>query len=468
MIVLVGLTVTAFARRSLHGDPRAPRFFALAPLLCASTVLMAIGSTALIAALGWLATGLVLTAMIGHNGGWAPADHAVRRTRATFALGDTALAAALVIVMATIGDVDMRAMSQAAVDLGTHRLGLGPFEIGADGAVALLLVVAGTSRSALLPFHRWLPTTLAAPTPVSAMLHAGVINGAGVLLIRFAPVFVTSRLAVLVAFALGVATAVWATATMAVRADVKGSLVWSTSGQMGFMVIQIAVGAFAAALFHIVGHAMYKAALFLGAGGSIVSAADHRFLPHGDRPIGTGARLAIAAAVPAAALAAGLAVFDPHLTASSTVMVAVFGWASAATALNSWLRTAPWSATTSVATGIAVSALSVLGYVGGLTLFESFVADTVPYDAPNVVGVGLLVPTLALVALLGAAVRFAPGQGPIAGAAGSTSTCSLRARPAWPGITPTPDRCCHACPEPFDAAPTAAYGIAIAKEGTTP
>ena len=132
--------------------------------------------------------------------------------------------------------------------------------------VALLVVVAALARCAQGPFGPWLPGTVAAPTPVSALLHAGFVNGGGILLIRTGAIASSSSVALVVAFAVAAATAVVATAIMAQRSDVKSELAYSTMGQMGFMVAECAVGAFGAGLVHLIGHALYKATLFLGSG----------------------------------------------------------------------------------------------------------------------------------------------------------------------------------------------------------
>jgi NADH:ubiquinone oxidoreductase subunit 5 (subunit L)/multisubunit Na+/H+ antiporter MnhA subunit len=165
---------------------------------------------------------------------------------------------ATVIVMLRVGNVTL---------VGPGSLAQVADRLGAVGTVvALLMVVAALARCAQGPFGSWLPTTVAAPTPVSALLHAGFINGGGILLIRTGAITSNSTIAMIVAFTVAAATAVVATAVMAQRSDIKSELAYSTMGQMGFMVAECAVGALGAGLVHLVGHALYKAALFLGSG----------------------------------------------------------------------------------------------------------------------------------------------------------------------------------------------------------
>ena len=273
---LVGLIVQSFASRSLLGDPRATRFHALAAVLASATALVGVSATGSGLFVAWVATSITLVALLGHKAPWAPAVRSQRLTARSFFIGDLVLLLGVIVAVVLTGDLDLRDIGAEAAALDAESVG----SLNALTLVALCLVVAGVARSALVPLHAWLPSTLAAPTPVSALLHAGVVNGAGVLLIRFSPVFASSVSAMALAFAIGITTALFATAVMLVRTDVKGGLVWSTSGQMGFMVMQLGVGAFAAALFHIVGHALYKAAMFLGAGGAISAHSRQAQRPH--------------------------------------------------------------------------------------------------------------------------------------------------------------------------------------------
>jgi NADH:ubiquinone oxidoreductase subunit 5 (subunit L)/multisubunit Na+/H+ antiporter MnhA subunit len=184
-----------------------------------------------------------------------------RRTRRLLLIGDGALIAAVVLVGVRVGNVDL--VGRHGPVAGAHRLG------DLHLAVALLVVVAALTRCAQGPLGGWLPGTIAAPTPVSALLHAGFVNGGGILLVRMGAFSGNSVVAMAIAFAVAALTAVGATAVMAHRADVKGDLAYSTMGQMGFMVAECAVGASGAAVVHLVGHAVYKATLFMGSGAGV-------------------------------------------------------------------------------------------------------------------------------------------------------------------------------------------------------
>jgi NADH:ubiquinone oxidoreductase subunit 5 (subunit L)/multisubunit Na+/H+ antiporter MnhA subunit len=212
-----------------------------------------------------------------------------------------------------------------------------------------------------------------------------------------------------VAFVAGAVTACYATCVMLVRSDVKGNLAWSTAGQMGFMTVQVAIGALPAALVHIVGHGMYKAALFLGAGNSVT--AHHR---HDQRPapqvVARSVRLGVALLAPALALSAAYLVIHPHLSTATRVLVTVFAWATAARAVDGWLHSAPFRPVPAVATAAFGAAAGVFAYVGGLTAVEKFVEHALPAEVAEPVSPALLVATLAAIALVVAVVWFTPGE----------------------------------------------------------
>ena len=407
---LVGLIVQSFASRSLLGDPRATRFHVLAAVLASATSLVGVAATGSGLLIAWIATSVTLVALLGHKAPWPAAVRSQRLTARRFLIGDLTLAVGMVIAIVAVGDLDLRNIGADAAALDAESIG----SLSVLTIVALCLVVAGVARSALVPLHTWLPSTLAAPTPVSALLHAGVINGAGVLLIRFSPVFSSSVSAMALAFAVGIATALFATAIMLVRTDVKGGLVWSTSGQMGFMVVQLGVGAFAAALFHIVGHALYKAAMFLGAGGAISAHSRQSQRPHlgrADEAIlrAPATRLAVGLLAPLAAFALALWIIDPHLTAAATILIVVFGALSVGRAANGWMSAAPFAAPRTIAMAITGAVVATFAYVGGIAVFEGFVADVVPYDVPAAVGPLWVVAVLTSIGVGVAIIGLTPG-----------------------------------------------------------
>jgi NADH:ubiquinone oxidoreductase subunit 5 (subunit L)/multisubunit Na+/H+ antiporter MnhA subunit len=459
---LVGLIVQSFASRSLLGDLRATRFHVLAAVLASATSLVAIAATGSGLLVAWVATSVALVALLGHKAPWPAALRSQRLTARSFLIGDGVLVAGLLVAMVAVGDLDLRTIGAEAAALDAESIG----SVSMLTIVAIALVIAGVARSALVPLHAWLPSTLAAPTPVSALLHAGVVNGAGVLMLRFSPIFASSVSAMALAFGVGVVTALLATSVMLVRTDVKGALVWSTSGQMGFMVVQLGVGAFAAALFHIVGHALYKAAMFLGAGGAISAHSRQTQRPHlgqADRALlsATTTRLVVGLLAPLAAFGLALWIIDPHLTAAATILIVVFGALSVGRAANGWMSATPFAATRTIATAIGGVVVATFAYVGGIALFEGFVVDAVPYDVPAAVGPVWVAAVLAAIGEAALAVAFTPGP---------RGDALRRQVYAWLLSTSTPVPSARATPPaaaspPADSSPTASRPAELATAG---
>lgn len=260
--LLVTLVVIAFARRQLRADPRRAAFTRLAVGLALGTLLMAFAADALLLAAGWIVTGRMMAGLIGHVGGWDEAQDAARRATLAFTTSDLAL----------VGAVITLALAAQSTSIATITALLPAMTSATKLVATLLLVLAATARCATPPFSGWLIGSLAAPTPVSALMHAGFVNAGGFLLVRFAPALEASLIAGYALFAAGVVAALIGSAIMLVRSDVKGALAASTVAQMGFMLLTIALGAYAAALWHMVAHGLFKAWLFLGSSGTVSTA----------------------------------------------------------------------------------------------------------------------------------------------------------------------------------------------------
>ena len=295
--------VQVFAVRSLRGDVARHRFFLASGVAASSTSTLVVAADlwALVAA--WLVVSVATVALLRHDG--RPVARAASRRAATaFAVGDAALVLAAVAASVTVGRVTVRPDELRTVIDGPEQT-LGAF--GVVGLLAMAAVVAALARCALPPAQSWLPMSVAAPTPSSAVLHAGIVNGGGVLLIRFAPMLGVSIPATAVAVGGGCAGVLVGSAVSRTRADVKTGLAWSTVAQMGFMVVQCVTGLLGPALVHMVAHGMYKANLFLGSGSTLAHThPDHRE----DHPLGV-AGAALAAALAAASVGVAWLVVRP-------------------------------------------------------------------------------------------------------------------------------------------------------------
>jgi NAD(P)H-quinone oxidoreductase subunit 5 len=136
-----------------------------------------------------------------------------------------------------------------------------------DTFALVLLLIGAMTQSAIWPFHKWLISALNSPTPVSAIMHAGLVNGGGFLLVRFAPLYFHHETLLSAIFVIGFTSALLGMLWQLMQSDIKRMLACSTMGQMGFMLAQCGLGLFPLAVAHLVYHGMFKAYLFLASGG---------------------------------------------------------------------------------------------------------------------------------------------------------------------------------------------------------
>ena len=259
LVGFVGWVVLRYSRTYLDGDAREGTFAALMlATLAAVLVLVQAGSLALLVA-GFVAVGLGLRSLLL----FYPERAEARRAAAKFALvwhgGDALLVVASVLLWQAFGTADLADMGTLVAD------GL---PLSAKLAVALLVLVAAL-KTAAFPLHGWLTEVMEAPTPVSALLHAGIVNAGGFLLLRMADLMQSAPGAMAALVMIGGFTALFGAAVMLTQGAVKTALAWSTVSQMGFMLLQCGMGLWALALLHIVAHSLYKAHAFLGSGGAV-------------------------------------------------------------------------------------------------------------------------------------------------------------------------------------------------------
>ncbi len=181
-------------------------------------------------------------------------------------VGDLCLLLACILLYREFGSLELPILFSKVATLGETGIA----NSDAIQPVGWLLAGCAVFKSAQFPFHTWLPETMEAPTPVSALMHAGIVNAGGYLLIRMAPIVSLTPMAMWAIAGLGAFTAFIAALVMLTQTSVKRTLAWSTIAQMGFMMLQCGLGAFSAAMLHIIAHSLYKAHAFL-ASGSVMS-----------------------------------------------------------------------------------------------------------------------------------------------------------------------------------------------------
>lgn len=260
LVAFVGWIVLRYSRTYLAEEPRRGQFQAWLGFALVSVVMFACGGNLLHLFVAWVATSLCLNRLLLFYPGRPAARRAARKEFVTARMSDLAFAGAATALFVTYGTGDIAAILDAARVTPPAS---------AVHVAAALLALAAIIKSAQFPLHGWLTEVMEAPTPVSALLHAGIINAGGFLLIRFADVMLLSP-AVLAALAIvGGFTALFGGLVMLTQPAVKTSLAWSTVAQMGFMIMQCGLALFPLALLHILAHSLYKAHSFLAAGGAV-------------------------------------------------------------------------------------------------------------------------------------------------------------------------------------------------------
>ena len=266
VVSLVGALVVQFSRNYLDGDGRHGAFLGgLCLTLAAVTVLVLAGNLFQLV-LGWIATSMALHRLLVFYRDRPAAVTAAYKKFVTARMSDLCLIAAAFVLYASFGSADITAILESARSISDGAT------VSGAGYAALLIAFAALLKSAQFPTHGWLPEVMETPTPVSALLHAGIINAGGFLVIRFADVMLLSAPSLHVLAIVGGFTALFGAVVMLTQTSVKVSLAWSTVAQMGFMLLQCGLGAFALALLHIVAHSFYKAHAFLSSGSVVESA----------------------------------------------------------------------------------------------------------------------------------------------------------------------------------------------------
>ena len=259
LVAFITLNVGKFSLSYMKGDRAYGGHLLRLGLLSASLILM-INANHLVLFWGsWAAANLFITQLIIHKKEWKAAHKAGQFIGKYFILSMTCMGAALMIFYYETQSLHIQEI--------LNQKNLSPLFITGLS----LLGLSGLVQSANWPFHKWLISSLNAPIPVSAVMHAGLINGGGLILMRFSPLYVQEPSLLHGLFIVGTITAIIGSFWKLIQTNIKGTLACSTVAQMGFMIMQCGLGLFPAALTHILWHGMFKAYLFLATGGSAQS-----------------------------------------------------------------------------------------------------------------------------------------------------------------------------------------------------
>ena len=279
LISAIGTIIYTYSIGYMHHEPHERRYFALIGVALCVLLCMVSSANLMMLFLFWQMLTYLLYLLI-HNHTHAATLESAFRTFTLLRIGDVAFLAGTALAYALYGTLEFPELFAGAVASSATIMLFPGVECSGATGVTLLLLVGAVSKSAQFPLHIWLPRYLYAPTPVTALLHAGIINVGGFLINRLAPLFGLSSTTLHVAFLIGTLTAVLGAAMMLAQNDIKNMLGFSTIGQMGYMVMECGLGAFALAAFHLIAHGLFKATVFLNCGNVIHKARLEPHFPH--------------------------------------------------------------------------------------------------------------------------------------------------------------------------------------------
>lgn len=280
VITGVGLLIHIFSVGYMAKDPDYGRYFAYLNLFCAAMLILVLGKSLVLTFVGWEGVGVCSYLLIGF---WFTDEAKATAGRKAFIMnrvGDFGFILGMLLIYTVVGSLDVDAIARACA-LGPESEFMREFYPGVFGGATiatiatLLLFVGCTGKSAQIPLFTWLPDAMAGPTPVSALIHAATMVTAGVyLIVRLNFLFALAPVTMAVIAIVGGATGLFAATIGITQNDIKKVLAYSTVSQLGFMFLAAGMGAWVAAIFHLVTHAFFKACLFLGSG-AVIEACHH-------------------------------------------------------------------------------------------------------------------------------------------------------------------------------------------------
>ncbi len=279
LITAVGSTIYIYSIGYMYQDQFYSRFLGTIAFTTFVLLCMVTSNNLVMLFVFWQLLSYLLY-LLAHNHAHAGTLAGSFKTFSFLRIGDVAFLGGIVLAQKLYGTIEFQPLFARAAEHPVALSLLPGMQISGATAVTLLLFIGGMSKSAQFPIHVWLPRQLYAPTPVTALLHAGIINAGGFLINRLAPLFGLSSTTLHVAFVIGTVTAVIGATTMLAQSDIKNQLGYSTIGQMGYMIMECGLGAFSLAVFHLIAHGLFKATMFLNCGNIIHKARLEPEFPH--------------------------------------------------------------------------------------------------------------------------------------------------------------------------------------------
>jgi NAD(P)H-quinone oxidoreductase subunit 5 len=250
--------IAQYSVQYLDGDPQQARFSRLLAFTAGFFLMVVVAGNLGLFTLGIIATGFSLHQLLKFYSERPKAIMAAHKKSIFSRSADLCLLGATVLVGQTTGSLQFTDLRSVAEQSANLPMGL--------QIAAWLIVAAVILKSALFPFQGWLIQVMEAPTPVSALMHAGVVYSGAIVALRCSPLLVRVPDALLFLGAVGLLTVLIASLVMTTQTAIKSVLAWSTAAQLGFMSLELGLGLFPLALLHLLGHSLYKAHAFLSSG----------------------------------------------------------------------------------------------------------------------------------------------------------------------------------------------------------
>ena len=277
LVSFIAWAIIRFSQRYLDGDTFEHYYLGWIHIALAGVMLVIISNDLVLLGIGWVTTSLAMNKLLLIYSDRSAAKIAAHKKFLISRFADICFFGATILLALEFRSTCISTIvGQVAADTGNPSLSV--------VIASLLIAMTAILKCAQLPFHGWLIQVMEAPTPVSALMHAGVVNLGGFVLIRLSPMLSEVDAAQTLLVLVGSLTAVICSLVMMTRISIKVSLAWSTCAQMGFMLMQCGLGAYDLALLHLIAHSLYKAHSFLSSGGAVIQSNIARMTPAIARP----------------------------------------------------------------------------------------------------------------------------------------------------------------------------------------
>lgn len=303
--------VHVYSSSYMIGDSRYQRFFAVMALFTFAMVMLVMSNNLLVTYMCWEVMGICSYLLISH---WAHREAAGKAATKAFlvnAVADVGLGFGVVFTLATYGTLNIQEILAAAPTMAGSEINLlgwlgGEWSIHRNTLITFCFLSGALGKSAQFPLHVWLPFAMEAPTPISALIHAATMVNAGpFLLARMSELVLTAPAAMTVIAVIGMTTALYGALVALTQSDIKKALAYSTISHIGFMIFACGVGAFLAAIFHLMAHGFLKGFLFLSTGDALESVGHHQARSEERLPVSIAAGALLLGLIPAAVLFSG-------------------------------------------------------------------------------------------------------------------------------------------------------------------